>query len=339
MCNIDRSNTARGGIFMRKTICNKYNFNSEFDNKKIKMTPSFLMNPRGMVVMNKIMDMMKVPLVDSISRTSRFIKGKDGKNIKLYIYENESDGDITKPVLLYIHGGAFYLDYISSYHTIASNYAKLADCKVVSVCYRTLVTSTYQTCLDDCYQALRWIYDNAELFHWDKNKIAVAGDSAGGNLSGALVHLSRDLNGPNIAYQMLLYPCTTTKEDQQSMLDFTDTPGWNSALHHKIFSYIRPSLNDNMRKYFNLTDMSNFEGICDAYIEVEEFDCLRDQGKEYASLLRENGCTVSLNDVKGTFHAFDQDQSLNITKSIMKTRCDRLRASWGTEERNKEEVL
>lgn len=312
----------------KKQLRKKYNFDSEFTDNELLTNSIILGNPTGMKILNKVYCGKKPALVDGVSRTVRYIKGTDGEDVKLFVYEKDGDANVTKPVVLLIHGGAFYLDYIAHHHELASNYAKYADCKVVGVCYRTLLTSTYRTSLYDCYQALNWIYDNAERYHWDKDKIAVVGDSAGGTLAGALAHLTRDLNGPKLAYQMLVYPCTTSKENQQSMKKFTDTPGWNSKVHHEIFKYINPSLNSNIRKYFDLTDLTDFSDICDAYVEVGEFDCLRDQGIEYANLLQENGCTVSLNETKGTFHAFDMFQSKEITKRIMLTRYERLQNAW-----------
>lgn len=320
------------GFLNKEQLRQKYDLDNEFTDSQLLVTPCFFANPVGMKILNTLYTMNQSPLLDGISRTVRYMKGSDGEDVKLYIYEKVGDRNVTKPVILFIHGGGFYLDYLSHYHVIASNYAKYADCKVVSVCYRTLLTSTYRTSLSDCYEALNWIYDNAERFHLDKDKIAVVGDSAGGSLAAALTHLTRDLNGPKLVYQVLNFPCTTSKANQNSMKEFTDTPGWNSKLHRSIFRYIGPSITSDMRKYFDLTDKKNFNGICDAYVEVEEFDCLRDQGIEYANLLQENGCTVSLNETKGTFHGFDMYQSLEITKRIMKTRCERLQNAWSKED-------
>lgn len=316
---------------------NKYNFLEEFDRSDFKYYPPLLFNPKCIKLVNKTERKKNVKLAKDVMRTAIQIESFDSKKIQLYIYEpvtqdkdeSESKSKSEKPCLVYFHGGSFYIDYLSTYHTILSDYAKNADCKVIGVCYRTLENSTYRTSLEDCYQTLIWAYENAGRFGWDRNRIAVGGDSAGGTLAAAVTHRSRDLGGPKICYQMLNYPCTDGTMSSESMRVYTDTPGWNATLHKKLFEYMLPAIDENIRPYFDLLSQENFDGLCDAYVEVEEFDCLHDEGQKYAEKLIEHGYSVDFNDVKGTFHGFDQNQNRNITKEVMKFRCEMLRKGFG----------
>lgn len=307
----------------------KYNFLEEFERSDFQYFPPLFFNPKFIRLMNKQEKKKNVKLVKGVMRSAIQIESFDRQKIQLYIYEPITQDKEEKPCLIYFHGGAFYVDYLSSYHTILSNYAKIANCKVVGVCYRTLETSTYRTTLKDCYHTLLWAYENAGRFGWDRNRIAVGGDSAGGTLAAAVTHLSRDLGGPKICYQMLNYPCTDGTMSSESMRAYTDTPGWNSTLHKKLFKYMLPSIDEEIRPYFDLLSQENFEGLCDAYVEVEEFDCLHDEGQKYAEKLIEHGYSVDFNDVKGTFHAFDQNQNRNIAKEVMNLRCEMLRKGFG----------
>lgn len=307
----------------------KYNFLSEFTKEDLRTMPAFLFAMPFIKLMNRQGRKKQGNVVDGIVKKALQIHSFDGKKIQIYVYEPEDCGKEEKPCLIYYHGGAFCLDYLSFYHEIASDYAKKANCKVVSVCYRTMATDTYRTSLYDCYQTLLWVYENAETLCIDRNRIAVGGDSAGGSFSAAVTHLTRDLGGPKICYQMLNYPSTSKSMEFKSMKKYADTPKWNSTLHKQFFSFIVPSIDDEMMPYFDLLAQNNFEGLCDAYVEVEEFDCLHDPGQQYAELLKKHGYEVFFNDVKGTFHAFDQMRGKEITKKMMTLRCEVLKKAFG----------
>lgn len=131
---------------------------------------------------------------------------------------------------------------------------------------------------------------------------------------------------------MLIYPATDMSVSSDSAKRCVDSPGWNSTCSRNTFKYIIPSLDDKTRPYFNLIEQKNFEGLCDAYVEVEENDCLHDDGEKYAQLLKENGYDVYYNDMMGTFHGYDQNQDLQVSRDVMKLRCELLRKAFGAEQ-------
>ena len=316
----------------RKELRRKYNLLDEIPDKDLFALPGFICNPTGFKMYNRILTGGQGEFVQGVSRTQRYIDSFDNQKIELYIYEPEDSENEVLPCLVYFHGGAYFIDYLPGYHRILANYAKNARCRVVSVRYRTLVEVPYKSSLKDCYQGLLWTYDNAKQLGIDKERIAIGGDSAGGTYAAAVTHLVREWNGPRLCYQMLIYPATDMSVSSASAKRCVDSPGWNSACSRNTFKYIIPSLDDETRPYFNLIEQKNFEGLCDAYVEVEENDCLHDDGEKYAQLLKESGYDVYYNDMKGTYHGYDQNQNLQVSKDVMKLRCELLRKAFGTEQ-------
>lgn len=310
----------------------RYHLLDEFPEKDLLRLPAFIFTPKGFEVLNWVKCKGKGKVVEGVKRTALNIDSFDKEQITLYIYEPSGSENEILPCLVYYHGGGYYGDYLDTFHEILSNYAKLANCRIVSVKYRTLTTVTYSTSLKDCYQALVWAYENAERLHVDKERIAVGGDSAGGTFAAAVTHLAREWKGPKICYQMLIYPATDTAMNSESMRRCVDTPGWNAKYEKIVFGNILPTLDERIRTYLSVVEQTNFDGLCDAYIEVEENDCLHDDGEKYANILKEHGYDVYYNDMKGTFHGFDQNQSLNITKTTMELRSRLLRKAFGEKE-------
>lgn len=331
-----------GGVFLggaayliskhkKKKLRKKYNLLDEISDKDLFVIPKFVCNPTGFMLMNKLQTGGQGEYVQGVKRTVRRITSFDNEKIELYIYEPEDSEKEMLPCLVYFHGGAYFIDYLPGYHRILENYAKNVRCRVVSVRYRTLVDVTYKSSLKDCYQGLLWAYNNAEQLKIDKKHIAIGGDSAGGTYAAAVTHLVREWNGPKLCYQMLIYPATDMSVSSESAKRFVDTPGWNSTCSRSTFKYIIPTLDDETRPYFNLIEQKNFEGLCDAYVEVEENDCLHDDGEKYAWLLKENGYDVYYNDMKNTYHGYDQNQDLKVSKGVMKLRYELLRKAFAVE--------
>lgn len=310
----------------------KYHFQEEIPDKDLTVLPKIICNPIGFGLLNYLSARGNGTYEREVKRTTFQIESFDKKKITIYMYEPENCENEVLPCLVYYHGGAFYVDYMDAYHEIMGNYAKMAKCRVVAVRYRPMTKGTFRTSLKDCYQGLLYTYQNAENLRIDKEHIAVGGDSAGGTFAAAVTHCIRELGGPKVCYQMLLYPAVDIAMSSESMKKYTDTPGWNSTCQKSIFRYIVPSLDEEIRPYFNLIEQENYDDLCNAYIEVEEYDCLHDDGEKYAQILMENGYTVDFNEVKGTFHAFDQNQQLTLVKEVMRMRCEFLMKAFCSEQ-------
>ena len=247
-----------------------------------------------------------------------------GVPIRLTIYR--PDGlDWAAPCLVYFHGGGFCLRDAGYIHRYAAQYAQGAQCTVVFVHYRTSDLAPFPTPFEDCYAALRWVWDNAPMLRIDRARLAVGGDSAGGALAAACALRSRNEGGPTLCFQMLVYPVTDSRMQTASMKKFTDSPLWNAQLNRKIWEIYLRDDDNGMPEYAAPMLAADFFGLPPAYVEVEEFDCLHDEGVAYAQALRAAGVEIQLEDVPGTFHGFDFFCGSDAARDMVQKRVQALR--------------
>lgn len=263
-----------------------------------------------------------------IERSSVQIPSEDGTSIRLTVYRPE-DIPRTAPCLVYFHGGGFCLRDAGYLHRYAAQYAQGARCMVVFVHYRTSDAAPFPAPFQDCYAALRWVWDNAPGLGVDRARLAVGGDSAGGALAAACALRARDEGGPRLCFQLLVYPAADCRMATASMEKYTDSPLWNAKLTRKIWALYLRKGNGGTPEYAAPMLAHDFSGLPPAYVEVEEFDCLHDEGAAYAQALRSAGAEVQLEDVPGTFHGFDFFADKEISKTMVGKRVQALRRAFG----------
>jgi acetyl esterase len=207
-------------------------------------------------------------------------------------------------VVLFLHGGGFVHCGLDSHDGICCRLASGSGAVVVSLAYRLAPEHRFPAAPQDGYAALHWIAANSEALDADGSRIAVAGDSAGGNLAAVVAQMARDQGGPAIAHQVLFYPPTHGLEDVPSRHEngsgyflTTDLMRWYldqyiDAGHHYTSPYFAPCL------------ASDLSGLPPATIITAEFDPLRDEGARYAEKLRAAGVPVDYRCYPGTIHAF-----------------------------------
>lgn len=209
------------------------------------------------------------------------------------------------PVIMFFHGGGWVVGSVDSYDRTARRLADDTGCVVVSVDYRLAPEHRYPAPLDDCYAATEWVVANAGSLNVDPDRLAVSGDSAGGNLAAAVTLMARERRGPAIAFQLLIYPVTGTPWDgrasyrdngdgylltKQSMEWFTDHyVGDRSRLADP---YLAPIL---------ATDLT---GLPPAHVITAQFDPLRDEGEAYAARLLAAGVPTTVTRYDGQIHGF-----------------------------------
>lgn len=255
------------------------------------------------------------------------IPSVDGAMIHLTIYRPK-DVEWAAPCLVYFHGGGFCLGDVGYIHQYAAQYAGGAKCMVVFAHYRTSDTAPFPTPFQDCYAALRWVWDNAPGLRVDRARLAVGGDSAGGSLAAACALRSRDESGPRLCFQLLIYPVTDCRMETDSMRKYTDSPMWNAKLNQKMWELYLRNGDEGMPQYAAPMLAAGFSNLPPAYVEVEEFDCLHDEGAAYARALQAAGVGVQLEDVPGTFHGFDFFTSKGISQVMVQKRVQALRQAF-----------
>lgn len=233
--------------------------------------------------------------------SNRVISGPGG-DLPIRIYTPEGTGPF--PVLVFYHGGGWVIGDLDSHDNICRSLTNLANIVVVSVDYRLAPEHKFPAAVDDCYTAFRWVSEHPSELNIDSSHIAVGGDSAGGNLSTVVSYLTKQRGGPQLAYQLLLYPSTHISADTASHREngegyFLTTESMTYFRNH----YLRTAedAEDPLVSPYLIEDLS---GLPPAMVVTAEYDPLRDEGEAYARRLKEAGVPVITKRYDGMIHGF-----------------------------------
>lgn len=233
------------------------------------------------------------------------IPGPDGNSIPLRIYTPEGMGPF--PVLLFYHGGAWVLGNLpgaDDNHCTAL--ASQTSCIVVSVDYRLAPEYPYPAAPEDCYTAIRWVAEKAHTFKGDGRRIAVSGESAGGNLATVVTLMSKNRGGPNISLQVLFYPATNVASgtDTESQRQFGEG-FWlrRSDIEGARALYV-PDEKNWTDPYVSPLLAKSLKGLPPALIITARCDPIRDEGEAYAERLQQEGVSVKCICYEDMIHGF-----------------------------------
>jgi len=250
---------------------------------------------QAMVAMSAPNDL---PLASVENRT---IPGPAGA-IPVRLYTPTGGGSL--PLLVYFHGGGWVLGGLDTHDTPCRELAHGAGCAVLSVDYRLAPEHRFPAAADDCYAAVVWAAANASAIGIDAARIAVGGDSAGGNLTCVTALQARDKGGPALRFQLPVYPVTNHSFDTPSyrenatgyLLD-TDAMAW-------FWGHYLATERDGEHPYASPLRAADLGGLPPALVITAEFDPLRDEGEAYAKRLREAGVPTELRRYDGMIHGF-----------------------------------
>jgi acetyl esterase len=231
--------------------------------------------------------------------------------------------------LIYFHGGAFVVGNLDTHDAICRDLTAGAGCVTISVDYRLAPEHKFPAAPEDCYAATRCAYDIGKHFNVDPNRIAVGGDSAGGNLAAVVAQMARDRRCPRIVFQLLMYPVTDAVNETPSQREFKDEFTISKAdVDWSYGHYLSDT--DRMNPYASPGLAKSFVGLPSAYVLTAEFDPLRDEGEAYAEVLRRASVKVKLKRYEGVCHGFVSFASvLDVGKRAIADCCAELRASIG----------
>ncbi len=227
------------------------------------------------------------------------------------------------PCLIYLHGGGFVLEAAGYHYKNAIRYAKEVGCRVLFPLYRLAPQHPHPVFFEDCYAAMCYAYDHADALGIDTGRIGIGGDSAGSTLAVGVCLMARERKHPvSFRFQMLPYPFLDARSESESCKRFTDTPMWNSSLSDRIAPMTKVDKSHPGYVWYSPVEAKSFANLPPAYIETAEFDCLHDDGLLYASLLKEAGIEVTVNETQGTMHGFDIATKAPTTLAAMAARID-----------------
>jgi acetyl esterase len=304
----------------------KYNFHADFkkyENMKIPLNPMLL--PLVNKLISTGFEMVKP--ADGVKVSKRKITGFHNELIEVTLFE-PLEIQNNAPCLVYLHGGAFVVKAAPYLKSLVCGYALKTPCKVVYVDYRLAPEYPFPVGVEDCYAAFEWVHQNADELGIDKKRIAIGGDSAGGALAAAVNLMALDRNTPTACFQMLIYPVTDARQTTESIKNYTDTPLWNSKQTQKMWAlYLKDGIKVK-REYASPMEAVSFEQMPPSYVEVAEFDCLRDEGIQFAEALQKSGVQVELIKTPGTVHGFEIAEKSELVHQIVSKRIEVLKRAF-----------
>ncbi|PLT34522.1 alpha/beta hydrolase [Bacillus sp. V5-8f] len=232
---------------------------------------------------------------------NRTIPGPGGE-IPVRIYTPAGEGPF--PALVYYHGGGWVIGNLDTVDVHCRLLAKKAGCVVVSVDYRLAPEHKFPAAVDDAYAAAKWTAENASYIEVDPARIAVGGDSAGGNLAAVVSLMAKDKGGPALTYQILIYPVThhafdtdSYRENAEGYFLTKDTMVW-------FWNHYLRGTQDGKNTYASPLLANDLTGLPLALVIAVGFDPLCDEGEAYADRLKAAGVSVDATRYDTMIHGF-----------------------------------
>ena len=230
-------------------------------------------------------------------RTLRTAAGDVG--VRIY-----APGGTDLPALVYLHGGGWVLGDLDAPDALCRRLANAARCVVVSVDYPLAPEHPFPVALEASYAVTKWLAENARSLDVDPSRIAVGGESAGGNLAAAMALAARDRGGPRLVFQVLLVPVLNYAFDTPSYAENAEGYRLTRNEMQWFWSHYLRDVADGANPYASLLRANDLSGVPPAVIVIAEFDPLRDEGEAYARRLRDSGVAVECRRYEGVVHGF-----------------------------------
>lgn len=232
----------------------------------------------------------------------RQILGAAGIPVRIYSPLDE----LNLPVLVYFHGGSFTVGDLDTHDAPLRALANRAGCIVVAVAYRLAPENQFPAAPEDAYAVTKWVVEHTAEIGGDATRVAVGGDSAGGNLAAVVTLIARDRNSPTLVYQVLIYPNTDVTMSSASWQELGNkgyiltTEGMASSLAQYL-----PDSVDKKNPYLSPL-WANLNSLPPALVIIGECDPLRDEDEAYAERLKQAGVPVVSKHYEGMIHGFFQ---------------------------------
>ena len=208
------------------------------------------------------------------------------------------------PGLVYYHGGGWVMGTLDAYDGLCRTLAAESACAVVSVDYRLAPEHKYPAAAEDAYAAAAWVGREGGSLGIDPGRLAVGGDSAGGNLAAAVCLMARERGGPRLACQALLYPIVDHSFDTPSYKDNAEGYHLTKATMAWFWRQYLAREDDGRQPFASPLRAGDLRGLPPAVVLTAEYDPLRDEAEEYARRLEAAGVPVTLLRFPGMIHGF-----------------------------------
>ena len=257
-----------------------------------------------------------LPLTPVASTHDTDIAGADGRRFPARVYKPLGLIEEPAPALHYIHGGGFILGDIESHDEVCRVLAARAGVVVISTEYSLAPEAPFPAAVEDTFFAFHEIIERADEFGIDPKRVAVGGDSAGGNLSAVISLMCREAGGPRPAMQLLIYPG----------VDFHDTERWKSRTTFEYGFFLVRGDMEAAEEYYAVDDptdpraspycATSHDDLPPAYLVTAGYDPLRDEGEAYAAKLIESGTPCAVRRNPGLIHGFANMTQISRTAAV-----------------------
>ena len=225
-----------------------------------------------------------------------------GRDIPIRVYTPA--GEAPFPALVFYHGGGWVIGSIETHDAVCREIANLASCKVISVEYRLAPEHKFPAAVEDAYESLEWISSHAAELGIDPERIAVGGDSAGGNLATVACLIANERGGPHVVHQLLFYPSTGPAMDTPSASENAEGYLLTKDMMIWFQSHYLANEEDQEHPYLSPILSDKLEGLPPATILTAQYDPLRDIGIAYAEKLKSHGVEVFHKNYDDLIHGF-----------------------------------
>jgi acetyl esterase len=236
----------------------------------------------------------------------QIILGGPNDELSIKIVRPHGSSNETLPVVMYFHGGGWILGDFDTHERLIRELANGVHAAIVFVNYTRAPEAKYPIPLEEAFAATKWIAENGQILNLDSSKMAVAGDSVGGNMAAAVAILAKERGGPSLVFQLLFYPVTDANFNTSSYMSYQE--GYfltREAMKWFWGSYLS---NDTNRKEPTVSplqaSLEQLRGLPPTLIIVGENDVLRDEGEAYAHKLMQANVEVTATRYLGTIHDF-----------------------------------
>jgi acetyl esterase len=255
------------------------------------------------------------------------LPGPSGSELRARLYRPGRGEDL--PILVYYFGGGWSLGTLDTGDGVCRMLTNAAECVTISVEYRLAPEHRFPAAVEDCYAGAAWAVAHADDLGADATRLAVAGDSSGGNLAAAVALLARERGGPAITHQLLVYPNTDYQADTPSMREANDEYFFNPASVRWYWGMYLATQEDGANPLASPLRAEDLSGLPAATVITAEYDPLRDEAEAYATRLRMAGVPAEVVRYDGMMHGFfTMTGVLETARVAVLTAADRLRGAF-----------
>lgn len=242
------------------------------------------------------------PAMQMVGDVSHILIPGSAGSLLARVYKPQGQGPF--PTLVYFHGGGWVIATLDTYDASCRALANAANCMVISVAYRQAPEHKFPAAAEDAYAATQWVIANAAQLGGNPARVAVGGESAGGNLAAVTCLMARDRGGKLPVHQMLIYPVTNYAFDTPSYQENVNAKPLNQAMMQWFWGHYLNREAYGSNPYASPLRADNLRGLPPATVITADIDPLRDEGQAYAQRLRQAGISVKATNYSNVTHEF-----------------------------------